>query len=68
MSAIRSIAVELLRHGPPHNQLLSPLTRYLAVCGDHEPVTVTVPHEHRDWLQRLASLRYVDDDEGKKDE
>ena len=29
---MRTIRLELLRHGPPHNQLLSPLTDYLALC------------------------------------
>jgi hypothetical protein len=31
---VRLVNVEFLRPGPPQNELLSPLTQYLAVCGD----------------------------------
>ena len=31
---IRTVSVELLRAGPRHNQLVSPLTQYLGVCGN----------------------------------
>ena len=60
MSQIRTVNLELLRHGPAHNQLLSPLTRYLGLCGNHEPSTVSVPFEHEHFLGRLNSLRYRD--------
>ena len=40
---MRTITLELLRHGPTHNQLLSPLTQYLALCQNHSAVTVRVP-------------------------
>ncbi|MCP4657486.1 MAG: CHAT domain-containing protein, partial [bacterium] len=55
---VHTITLELLRHGPAHNQLLSPLTRYLALCGNHSTATVTVPFEHDQFLTRLRALRY----------
>lgn len=55
---MRTITLELLRHGPPHNQLLSPLTPYLALCENHAAVTVYVPFEHNQFLHRLRSLGY----------
>lgn len=58
MTLIRTVTLELLRHGPPHNQLLSPLTRYLGLCGDYGAATVCVPYEHREFLSRLKMLRY----------
>src|SRR5918996_1907335 len=59
MAGIRNIKLELLRPGPAHNQLLSPLTPYLALCGADGPVTVSMPFEHRQLLSRLERLRYV---------
>ncbi len=61
--AIRTVRVEFLRPGPPHNQLLSPLTQYLAVCGDAGAGTVSMPYEQAAFNRRLGDLRYVDDDE-----
>ncbi|MBC7821344.1 MAG: CHAT domain-containing protein [Planctomycetaceae bacterium] len=58
MSTHREVSLELLRHGPPHNQLLSPLTEYLAICGNHSPATVRMPFEHSQLLNRLRVLRY----------
>ena len=55
---IRTVTVELLRAGPRHNQLLSPLTQYLAVCGDAPAGRVTLPYEHRDMELRLQDLNY----------
>jgi len=55
---MRTITLELLRHGPPHNQLLSPLTEYLALCENHSAVTVRVPFEHNQMLYRLRALSY----------
>lgn len=55
---MRTITLELLRHGPAHNQLLSPLTPYLALCENHAPVTVTIPFEHNQFLHRLTALTY----------
>lgn len=56
---MRTITLELLRHGPGHNQLLSPLTQYLALCENHSAVTVHVPFEHNQMLHRLRALSYV---------
>ncbi|HYE35869.1 CHAT domain-containing protein [Methylocaldum sp.] len=58
MSEIRNVKLELLRPGPAHNQLLSPLTPYLALCGADGPATVQMPFEHRQLLNRLDRLRY----------
>lgn len=55
---MRTITLELLRHGPAHNQLLSPLTPYLALCENHAAVTLHVPFEHNQFLHRLSALRY----------
>lgn len=56
---MRTITLELLRHGPAHNQLLSPLTQYLALCENHSAVTVQVPFEHNQMLYRLRALSYL---------
>jgi hypothetical protein len=55
---VRTVTVELLRAGPPHNQLLSPLTQYLGVCGESGAGVVTLPYEHHTFLRRLRELRY----------
>lgn len=55
---MRTITLELLRHGPANNQLLSPLTPYLALCENHAAVTLHVPFEHNQFLYRLRSLTY----------
>ncbi|HET9211754.1 MAG TPA: hypothetical protein VFR03_15205, partial [Thermoanaerobaculia bacterium] len=55
---MRTITLELLRHGPAHNQLLSPLTPYLALCQNHGAVTLYVPFEHHQFLYRLSALGY----------
>lgn len=55
---IPRVTLELVRQGPPHNQLLSPLTPYFAICGNHEPEIVHVPFEHATLLRKLRSLRY----------
>jgi hypothetical protein len=55
---MRQIRLELLRHGPPHNQLLSPLTEYLALCENHGAVTIRIPIEHNQMLHRLRGLSY----------
>ena len=56
---VRRVEVELLRRGPRHNQLLSPLTDYLAVCGDFPGGVVHVPYEHAEVLALLDDLRYT---------
>lgn len=58
MDPIRNIKLEILRHGPSHNQLLSPLTPYLAICRQDGPVTIQLPFEQRQMLTRLERLRY----------
>ncbi len=55
---MRTITLELLRHGPAHNQLLSPLTPYLALCEDHEAVTLQINLEHRSLQHQLRALSY----------
>jgi hypothetical protein len=55
---MRTVTLELLRHGPPHNQLLSPLTPYLALCENHAAVTLQVNFEHNQFLYRLHALDY----------
>ncbi|GKS57021.1 hypothetical protein YTPLAS18_05480 [Nitrospira sp.] len=59
MTAVRTVALEFLRNGPPHNQLLSALTNYLAVLGDHKATTINVPYEgHAEFLQQIQELSY----------
>ncbi len=58
MNTIREVQFELLRAGPAHNQLLSTLTPYIALCGPNGPSTVHVPFEHQRLLTRLERLRY----------
>ena len=62
---MRTITLELLRHGTAHNQLLSPLTPYLALCENHAAVTLHVPFEHNQFLYRLRSLTYKDKNESR---
>jgi len=58
MAKVHTVSLEFLRHGPVHNQLLSPLTQYLGLCGNYGASTVRVPYEHQNFLSRLNSLRY----------
>lgn len=58
MNNIHDIKLEFLRAGPAHNQLLSPLTPYMALCGADGPVSVHLPFEHAELLGRLNRLRY----------
>lgn len=58
MTDIRNIKLEILRPGPAHNQLLSPLTPYIVLCGADGPVTIHLPFEHQKLLVRLERLRY----------
>src|SRR5215203_2805792 len=55
---IRLVHVEFLRSGPPHNQLLSPLTQYLAIAGNGVAGVVSVPYEQAEFERRLKQLRY----------
>jgi hypothetical protein len=56
--SVRTVDLRILREGPTHNHLLSPLTPYLAVVGPYEAVTIRVPYEHRRLLRDLNALRY----------
>lgn len=58
MTKVCSVSLEFLRKGPPHNQLLSPLTDYLALCGNNGASVVQVPYEHQDFLRKLKDLCY----------
>ncbi|MCC6292780.1 MAG: CHAT domain-containing protein [Bryobacterales bacterium] len=58
---MKQITFELLRHGPPHNQLLSPLTPYLALCENHPATSLQIPFEHNQFLHRLRALAYQDE-------
>jgi len=62
MATFEQITLELVRPGPPHNQLLSPLTHYMALCGGGQPVTFTIQIEHHKFINRLRRLRYVSND------
>jgi hypothetical protein len=62
---MRTITLELLRHGPAHNQLLSPLTPYMALCENHGAVTVHVPCEHNQFLFRLSALDYKSNEDAR---
>lgn len=62
------VELQLLRHGPPHNQLLSPLTDYLSLCGDHPNTTLRIPLEHAALETRLRALRYIDSEETRLDQ
>ena len=57
---IRTVAVELLRVGPAHNQLLSPLTQYLGVCDDAEAGIVMLPYEQHTFERRMRAMRHDD--------
>ncbi len=63
---VRTVTVEFLRPGPPHNQLLSPLTQYLAICGDAGAGVVTVPYEQAVFERKLKELRYETGDAGDR--
>ncbi|HMU37377.1 MAG TPA: CHAT domain-containing protein [Pseudomonadota bacterium] len=58
MLSIRSIAIELQRPGPPHNQMLSPLTPYLAMCPSQPANTVYLDFEQKDFLLQAQGLDY----------
>ncbi len=62
MLKIHPVKLEFVRPGPPHNQLLSPLTPYMALCGEGSPVTFFIDFEHHQFLSRLERLRYVTSD------
>ena len=57
MKVVKRVTLELLRGGRRHNQLISSLTPYLAVCGDHEPQTMYLPFDHHEYLLEHEALR-----------
>ncbi|MBQ0942856.1 CHAT domain-containing protein [Ideonella sp. 4Y16] len=57
---VHPFKLELLRQGPAHNQLMSPITPYLALSGNAPPQTLYFPFEHRQLLSRLGRLRQAD--------
>lgn len=63
---MRTVTLEFLRHGSPHGHLLSPLARYMALCGSHEPADVSVPFDHVELLSRLRALDYLPDQKGQQ--
>lgn len=65
MTELKTVTLEILRPGPSHNQLLSPLTPYIALCGDEGPVTLRIHFEHWKLLNRLKRLRYKYMNSGK---
>lgn len=56
--SFQEVRLEIVRPGSPHNQLLSPLTPYMALCGEGSPITFHVELEHYQLLTRLERLRY----------
>lgn len=60
---VRTVTAELLRAGPAHNQLLSPLTQYLGICDDGEAAIVTQPYEQAVFMERIKAMQYGDGSE-----
>lgn len=56
---IRDTRLEFLRPGPLHNQLLSKLTPYVALCNEREASTCYLPLDHRELLSQVALLTRV---------
>jgi len=50
------VVLEILRHGPPDNQLLSKLTPYLTLCGNMGAETVYVPFDQLDYETRMDDI------------
>jgi hypothetical protein len=53
---MRTVTLEFLRHGPAQGHLLSPLARYMALCGKYEPADISVPFDHAELMARLHPL------------
>lgn len=62
------IELQLLRHSEAYSLLLSPVTDYLALCGDHPAETINIPLTHRALLTRLRALDYKDSSETQIDQ
>jgi hypothetical protein len=54
----RKVSLELLRPGPPHNHLLSPLTDYLGIANQASAAVINIPYEHGEFMRRLSDLHY----------
>ena len=59
MNIFHDVKLEIVRPGPPHNQLLSPLTLYTALCGESAPVNFSIELEQHQLLDRISRLRYL---------
>ncbi len=59
MAIFHDIELEIIRPGPAHNQLLSPITIYTALCGESAPVDFSIDLEQHQLNERIARLRYV---------
>jgi hypothetical protein len=55
----KTVVLEVLRDGPSYNQLLSPLTVYLAACQNRPPESLRLSVEHRDFLRWQGGLTYA---------
>lgn len=53
---MRTVTLEFLRHGPSQGHLLSPLARYMALCGNYQPADLSVPFDHAELIARLRPL------------
>lgn len=62
------VVIELLRHGRPHNQLVSPTLPYLLLVGNAEPAETRLRWEHRELRERLGVLRYERGGDPRRDE
>lgn len=60
MGISKTVVLELLRDGPAHNQLLSPLTVYLAACQNRPPEALRLNIEHKDFLRWQGGLTYAE--------
>ncbi len=58
MKTLETVTLELLRKGPAYNQLLSPVTEYLGLCGNFGATTVTIPWEHAQFILQARELYY----------
>jgi tetratricopeptide (TPR) repeat protein len=57
--AIASFSLHLVRSGAAHNQLASPLTPYVGLCGRFGVSTVHLPWEQRELEREVSRLRYT---------
>lgn len=55
----KTVVLEVLRDGPSYNQLLSPLTVYLAACQNRPPESLRLSVEHHDFLRWQGGLTYA---------